>query len=120
MTDYLFTNLSQPFVVFLILLVWFQTEAFYEYCRLFRFKKLFKIEDYSNVSEISGGSSYIEFLNINHDSFFTRLISCPVCLGFWLNVIYSFSFYDFSFFFVKMWFTFLLYFVIVLLMKKSI
>ena len=110
---------QQAFTSAIILIIWFQTEAFYEYCKLFGFKKLFKIKDYSDFSEISDEGTYIEYLNIQYDSFLVRLISCPICLGIWLNILFCAFLSDFSFFFVQTWLSFLLYFITVLLMKKS-
>ena len=81
--------LQQSFFISIVLIIWFQTGAFYEYAKLFGFKKLFKIKDYTEFSEISEGATYIEYLNVQYDSFFIRLISCPICLGIWLNIFYS-------------------------------
>ncbi|MAH50823.1 hypothetical protein CMI37_33705 [Candidatus Pacearchaeota archaeon] len=111
--------LEQSFFVSFILLIWLQTEAFYEYCKLLGFKKIFKIKDYEDFLELSEGVSYIEYLNIKYDSFFTRLISCPICLTVWLQIFLTLYYGDFSLFFVKIWLTLVLYFVAVLLLKKS-
>ena len=123
--------LQHCFLVSFILLVWLQTEAFYEYAKLFGFKKLFKIKEYSSFtgdsvmlgfsSEEKDGPnlSYLEYLKVECDNFFVRLITCPVCLGIWLNIIICLVLKDFSFFFVKLWVSFILYFVTVFLMKKS-
>jgi hypothetical protein len=32
-------------------------------------------------------SSYPEYLQAKYNNFFTRLISCPFCLGFWVALI---------------------------------
>jgi len=123
--------LPHCFLVSFALLVWLQTEAFYEYAKLFGFKKLFKIKEYSDFLEgpeklglgleIVSASllSYLGYLKAEHDNFFVRLISCPICLGTWLNLLICIALKDFSFFFVKLWVSFILYFTLVALMKKS-
>ena len=91
--------LQHCFLVSFVLLVWLQTNAFYEYAKLFGFKKLFKIKDYSDFSkgpeELGLGLetaqvtslTYLEYLKAECDNFFVRLITCPICLGTWLNII---------------------------------
>ena len=37
----------------------------------------------------SGVDNYIAFMNQTYNSFFTRLISCPVCAGFWICLIFG-------------------------------
>jgi hypothetical protein len=32
------------------------------------------------------GESYLEFLNSTYNNFATNLVSCAICLGFWLSV----------------------------------
>lgn len=73
------------------LVVWFKTNAFVEYLSLFRLSRLFHIEDYKAV--VAGGyeGSYVEFLReYYHDYFIVRLVTCPICLGFWLSLPLAF------------------------------
>ena len=35
--------------------------------------------------------SYLDYLAIEHDCFFTRLITCVMCLGFWITLIVCMS-----------------------------
>jgi hypothetical protein len=73
-----------------ILFSWFKTNVFYEYCALFGGKSFFReFDNYPNLS-------YPQYLFINKEKitskvqyrlFFIKLITCPVCLGFWLCVI---------------------------------
>ena len=73
-------------MITLILLVWFKTNAFVEYARLFHISRFLKVEDYINSgSEDSFPDFLVEFYNC----FFTRLISCPICLSVWLGIIGS-------------------------------
>jgi len=69
-----------------ILIVWFHTEAFIEYSKVFRLHRLFKIDEFEKAYENDFTLEYIPWLKTRYDSFFTRLISCPWCVGFWLTL----------------------------------
>ena len=117
--DYFNHYLEHIFLVSLIMLVWFNTDAFHEYCKGFRFKKLFYTKEYSVFAQATPEMSYIEYLQVQYDSFSIRLISCPICLGIWLNIILSLLLWNFDLFFVKVGLSFLLYFITVFFIKKS-
>jgi hypothetical protein len=69
-----------------LLLVWLRTNAFAEYMRLFRVN-LLKLSEYYKIHDEGYGGSYVDFLvEYYNDCFFVRLVSCPVCLSFWLGV----------------------------------
>ena len=112
-------HLEYIFLVSLVMLVWFKTDAFYEYCKLFGFKKLFYTEEYSIFAEASPEINYLEYLQVQYDCFFIRLISCPICSAIWLNIILSSLLWNFDLFFVKVGRSFLLYFITVFFIKKS-
>ena len=112
--------LEHIFLVSLIMLIWLKTEAFHEYCKLFRFKKIFYTEEYSMFAEATPEMGYIEYLQVQYDCFFIRLVSCPICLGLWLNIILSLLLWNFDLFFVKVGLSFLLYFTTVFFIKKSV
>jgi hypothetical protein len=71
--------------------IWFNTHVFYEYCKLFGLGRYFKkFEEqppeitfpqylFIKKNEISKNSSVVLF--------FVKLVSCPLCLSFWLTVI---------------------------------
>jgi hypothetical protein len=72
----------------LLLLVWFKTDAFIVYSKLFRVNKLFNTinewEIYKNTKDCSVG--YHQFLRIRYpDNFWYKLITCPICLCIWLS-----------------------------------
>jgi hypothetical protein len=70
-----------------VLVVWFKTNAFVEYISLFKLSKLFYVEDYNSLVTNGYEGSYVEFLReYYHDYFIARLVTCPICLGFWLSV----------------------------------
>ena len=73
-----------------VLYSWFNTNVFYEYCCLLGFKAWFQeFDKYPNLT-------YPQYLfinkskitnNIQYKLFVIKLITCPVCLSFWLCVI---------------------------------
>jgi hypothetical protein len=73
------------------LLVWLRTDAFAEYMLLFRITRFFRIEEYKQIRADGYDGNYIDFLNqYYNDSFFVRLLSCPICISFWLGLSCTF------------------------------
>ena len=70
--------------VLLILIVWFKTDAFVEYCRFFGIEKHFHINEYLEAKKEDLELTYHLYLRMNYDSFFVRLITCPICLTIWI------------------------------------
>lgn len=73
-----------------ILFLWFNTHVFYEYCKLLGFGKCFK-----KFEEQPPEVTFPQYLFIKRNEisknnrfvlFFLKLISCPLCLGFWISV----------------------------------
>lgn len=86
------------------LVVWFDTEALVEYAKLFRLEGLFDSKDYEDGRLKGKWSDYPEFLRISSPSFLTRLISCPICAGFWLSIflgVIAGKWHFFAFYFVS-------------------
>ncbi len=76
--------------VALVLLVWFKTEAFVEYFSFIKpLAKLFKLDQFKDIKDNGGELSYPEFLAEYYNSFFTRLISCPICMSVWAGLFLS-------------------------------
>ena len=73
------------FVTVFVLTVWFHTEAFIEYGRLLRLGRFFKLDEFvtARTADMSIPSYHI-YLNMKYNNFFTRLLACPFCLGFWV------------------------------------
>jgi hypothetical protein len=70
-----------------LLVVWLRTNAFVEYMHLFGLSSFFHFSDYLKLQNDGYGGTYVEFLlEYYDDSFFVRLITCPVCLSFWLGL----------------------------------
>jgi len=84
-----------------ILIIWFKTHAFVEYLNLFKLNKLFKINEYLEYKKQNMLIEYSDFILLKYNSFFTRLITCPFCLNFWLSLIVSIFFGNFSFIYIS-------------------
>jgi hypothetical protein len=72
-----------------ILLIWFKTDAFLEYCRLFKLNKISNYKDYDKKFDSKESLPYHLYLRLYKNNFFIRLITCPICLSCWLSIIIS-------------------------------
>ena len=68
------------------LFVWFKTNFLYEYASLFKLNKLKIFKEYEDFIKISY-LNFADFLGMKQN-FFYKLLSCPFCFVFWLNLIY--------------------------------
>ena len=76
------------FLQVIILVVFFDTDAFIEYCKLSRqLTKLFKIDDFQEKYTSNFELTYHIYLRQYHSNFFTKLITCPICLNTWISII---------------------------------
>ena len=71
----------------LILIIIFETDALIEYARLLRLHKFFKLKSYGEMYDNNLELTYFNYLRQYHDSFFIRLVTCPICLSCWLCLI---------------------------------
>ena len=73
-----------------LLLVWLKTNAFVEYMQLFRLSRFLKVSEYLQIQENGYGGVFADFLQeYYHDYFIVRLLSCPICVSFWLGILTS-------------------------------
>ena len=81
------------FTVVLTLILWFKTDAFVEYVRLFGLSKIFKVDTFDKEFESNFELTYHSYLRMKHNNFFTRLITCPICLACWaiLPILFIFG-----------------------------
>jgi hypothetical protein len=80
------TVLSSICLLTLILIVWFKTSAFVEYCELFKLSKYFKVDQYIDLKD---NLTFPEFLKEYYNNFLTRLLSCPICTAIWGAILIS-------------------------------
>ena len=78
---------SQIFWINLILFLWFNTDAFISYCKLFRLNKLFKLNDFDDYKVNNPKADYLNFPRIKHTSFIVELFTCKPCFCFWVVLI---------------------------------
>lgn len=91
--------LIQIFWIVFILFLWFNTDAFIQYSKLFRLNKRLKISDWEDYRlTVSNKVSYQEYLFLKNKSFFTKLISCRPCLAFWITICTSIIFSSWYYF----------------------
>ncbi len=98
------------------LFIWFNTEAFLEYIKLFRLDSLFFIKEYEESKEVIEDLTYPSYLEINHKDFFNKVLSCIFCFSVWVvfytNVMLciKFGIGTLKFFGADWFFTLLIYF----------
>ena len=85
----MFDIISICSLVAIILLIWFRTEAYIEYCRLLKLDKISLYEEYDFLKKGDVSLTYLGFLRQYHNNFFTRLITCPICVSVWISLIFS-------------------------------
>ena len=73
-------------LIIVISYIWFETSAFIEYAELFKLKFL-KYKEYKEFKVAFPPYDYIGFLLMKYDNFVTKLVTCPICLIVWLNII---------------------------------
>lgn len=107
----------QIFYVVFLLYIWFDTDGFIEYSKLFRLDKRFKIDLWIEYRELNPKMNYLSYIRLKHSSFFTRLISCKPCLCFWLVLLVSLIFGNFLLFPIIYMMSYLIYNLICKLIK---
>lgn len=80
------------FWIVFILFIWFNTDAFIQYSKVFKLSRLFKINDWEDYRVSNPKISYLEYLNLGHKNFFTKLVSCKPCFNFWITFIFCIIF----------------------------
>jgi hypothetical protein len=73
-------------LIALILLIWFRTDAWLEYCRVFHLNCLSFYKDYETKKHEDATLTYLQYLRQEHNCFAVRLITCPICLAVWLSI----------------------------------
>jgi hypothetical protein len=75
------------FLNIFLLIIWFNTDVFYEYFKYISyFYNLFKFKQFEEF-RFSHDEIYPNFLVIKYNNFFTKLISCPKCINFWITLV---------------------------------
>jgi len=70
-----------------ILVIWFDTNFFVDYLKVFRLTKFTYIKEYEKELFDNPDLNFLEFVFIKEPNFLNKLLACPFCLGFWLSVL---------------------------------
>ena len=101
------------------LFIWFNTEAFIEYFKYIpKIRNLLKIKEFKDYQFKNGNLTYPVYLQVYYNNFFTRLISCPYCLLFWVNLTTIMILDNKYFFFVNYVISIVIYYILLLIIKK--
>ena len=84
--------------VFLSLAIWFKSDAFQEYSKFFHADGFFLVRAFKEKQKKDLALDYHSYLGRYHDSFFVKLITCPICLSVWFTLIFCFVFGNFLIF----------------------
>lgn len=80
--------IALAFLTSYLMVIWLKTNAFAEYMTLFKLDRFFHIDEFNKLHKEGYGGTYVEFLfEYYHDLFLVRLVSCPICLSFWLGLV---------------------------------
>lgn len=81
-------DISLNFYIIFFLIIWFEGDVTNFFNTIGIGRKLFKRPNFEKYKiEIDVTSTYPDFLYNEYPSFITKLISCPICLTFWLTLI---------------------------------
>lgn len=107
-------------LVAFILFIWFESDITITLIKMLKLDDKLYLKDYEKERlEFSGKLSYIDFLHVKKPCLITKLISCPICLCFWLTLFYCIITYA-NLFFILNYFAFhyLTNLIVYLLVKK--
>ena len=74
------------FIITILMILWYNSSVVEEYGRIFGIKWL-KVDKFDEKYKNDFELTYLSYLRQFHNCFFVRLITCPICLGFWLSLI---------------------------------
>lgn len=73
----------------MIIYVWLDTNAFYQYAQVLKYIDKDTFQPYENFSQTTGTNpSFTDFLACQ-PGFFSQLLSCPICLSVWISIFFS-------------------------------
>tara|TARA_R110000824_G_scaffold88360_16_gene217312 strand:+ start:2383 stop:2751 length:369 start_codon:yes stop_codon:yes gene_type:complete len=113
LVEILFLSFSCSIFLFL----WLETNGFYEYISYFNLggKLLCDYREYMKKEYAT--LNFVMYLLLNHNCFFTRLICCSICLGFWINLAANLMFFKWQNFPFSFVLSLVIYYILVILKK---
>ena len=91
------------------LLVWFHSGAAEEYISLFKLDFWFDLATFEQKRLADPELTYPDFLVMYHNNYFTRLLSCPICITVWFHILSYFNHANFRVSIISALLTMLLY-----------
>jgi len=86
---HLLYNISFICLISFLLLVWFESDIIQTLGKLTNTRNLLKLPEFEKYKlEEDIMSNYANFLYIKYPGYLTKLISCPICLCFWSNLLF--------------------------------
>lgn len=82
-------------IVAFFLLIWFKSDAYIEYCRLFHLNRISHYKDYEEKKKNDISLTYHGYLRQYHNCFFVQLVTCPICTTVWLSILSGIFFWNF-------------------------
>lgn len=74
-------------LIAMVLILWFKTEVWYEYTKLFGLGFLSRHKLYQDEKMNDCTMTYMKFLRKRyHRKFMIRMITCPICVCAWLSI----------------------------------
>lgn len=90
MEVYLIQLLQNVCLSTLILYIWFNTDVIVWWSKLFKLDRIFNISGWENYQIFTNSKiSYLDYLLISKKTFWYKLVSCKLCLLFWISLIFS-------------------------------
>jgi hypothetical protein len=90
MMNYFIIDFSLLCFISFILLIWFESDIVQTTAKLTKTRNIFKLPEFEKYKlEEDIMSNYANFLYTKYPGYLTKLISCPICLCFWTNLILS-------------------------------
>jgi len=87
MSDVLSTIIVLSCIISTFMLVWFKSDAFVEWMKLFGLGKLIKSDEYFDAKLDNFTITYPLFLKLKYNKFIFKLVGCNLCLCVWLSMI---------------------------------
>lgn len=100
----IYANIGFIFWVSFAMIIWFHSDIVDTFGKIIKFFKIgflqkwLKINEYNEYKlEVDLMSTYPDFLYSNYPNPLTKLISCNICLPFWLTVIHTFAVWNWQY-----------------------
>lgn len=88
--------ISSIFYVSFLMFIWYESDIVVTIAKILNLENKLLINDYKKERLVFPHSySYADFLYATKPNFVTKLLSCPICLCFWMNVFKSVIFISF-------------------------